>query len=101
MGGTSGIGEATLKAFVKYAFAPRVYIIGRSQDAADRIIEECKKLNGQSSLIFHQADVTELLVVNRVCDWIKSKEPCINLLVQSQGNLNMRGRDGMSGSLSP
>lgn len=93
VGGTSGIGEYTAKAFVKNAFSPRVYIVGRSETAADRIIQECKELNKDGKVEFLKADVTELEEVDRVCKEIAKKEKHINLIVQSQGNLNLRGRD--------
>lgn len=79
---------------MKNAISPRVYIVGRSQSAADRIIGECKELNEDSKVEFLKADVTELAEVDKVCKEIMAKEKHINLLVQSQGNLNLRGRDG-------
>lgn len=36
----------------------------------------------------------ELKEVDRVCEVIKGKEQRVNLLVQTQGNMNLRGRDG-------
>jgi len=79
---------------VKNSVSPRVYIVGRSQSAANRIIGECKELNKDSKVEFVKADVTELAEVDKVCKEIMSKEKHINLIVQSQGNLNLRGRDG-------
>lgn len=38
--------------------------------------------------------MSELAEVDRVCAEITKKEPHINLIVQSQGNMNLRGRDG-------
>jgi NAD(P)-dependent dehydrogenase (short-subunit alcohol dehydrogenase family) len=99
VGGTSGIGEYTAKAFVKNTNAPHVYIVGRSASAAERIVNECKTLNPDGVVEFLKADVSELRDVDRICAEIKKKESRINLLVQSQGNLNLRGRDGSSLSL--
>lgn len=95
VGGTSGIGEFTLKAFVKNAVSPRVYLVGRNTSAAEQIIKDCEGLNKDGKVEFIKADVTELAEVDRVCKEIEKKEKSINLLVQSQGNLNLRGRDGM------
>lgn len=95
VGGTSGIGEYTLKAFVQHTVSPRVYLVGRNAEAADRIIKECEALNKDGKVEFLKADVTELKEVDRVCKEIDKKEKGINLLVQTQGNLNLRGRDGM------
>jgi hypothetical protein len=96
VGATSGIGEYTAKAFVHNTISPHVYIVGRNGEAAERIIKECKALNSDGEVEFIKADVTELKEVDRVCQEIKTKEKHINLLVQSQGNLNLRGRDGWS-----
>lgn len=93
VGGTSGIGEFTLKAFVQNSVSPRVYFVGRSSSAAERIIQECKELNKDGKVEFLKADVSELKEVDRVCREILKKEGHLNLLVQTQGNLNLRGHD--------
>ncbi|TVY25261.1 Oxidoreductase [Lachnellula hyalina] len=92
VGGTSGIGEFTLKAFVQNTISPKVYIVGRSAPAAERIIEECKAINKDGNVEFLQANVTELSEVDRVCKEIEKKESKINLIVQTQGNLTLAGR---------
>lgn len=89
VGATSGIGETTLKQFAKHAKKPRAYIIGRSQDAADRITDECKALNPEGEYIFVQADVSLILEVDRVCNEIKEKEEFVNILFLSAGLADM------------
>lgn len=84
-GATSGIGEATLKQFAKYARRPRAYFIGRSQDAADRIAAECKALNPDGEFIFIKADVSLMRVVDDVCEEIKAKEKVIDILFLCAG----------------
>ncbi|CZT43558.1 uncharacterized protein RSE6_03619 [Rhynchosporium secalis] len=93
VGGTSGVGEFTLKAFVKHSDSPRVYLVGRSETAAGRIIKECEGLNRDGKVEFIKADVSELAEVDRACKVIQQKEKTINLLFQTPGNSNMRGRD--------
>ncbi|KUJ16731.1 NAD(P)-binding protein [Mollisia scopiformis] len=93
VGGTSGIGEYTLKAFVKHSVSPRVYLVGRNASSAERIIEECRGLNKDGKIEFIKADVSELAEVDRACKEIAAKEKSINLILQTQGNLNLRGRD--------
>ncbi|KAL2060993.1 hypothetical protein VTL71DRAFT_9045 [Oculimacula yallundae] len=93
VGGTSGVGEYTLKAFVKHTDSPRVYLVGRSETAADRIIKECEGLNKDGKVEFIKADVSELAEVDRACKAIQQKEKSINLIFQTPGNSNMRGRD--------
>lgn len=87
VGGTSGVGEYTVKAFAKYVSKPKVYIVGRSQEAADRIVGECKKLNPGGTFEFIKADVSLLKGVDDVCRQLKSKETAINLLFESQGGM--------------
>ncbi len=37
VGATSGIGETSMRQFVKYTVRPRIYFVGRSTQAADRL----------------------------------------------------------------
>ncbi|MCJ1391791.1 hypothetical protein MMC18_004658 [Xylographa bjoerkii] len=87
VGATSGIGEYTLLQFAKHARKPRVYFVGRSQEAGDRIAAECKALNAEGQFIFVQADTSLLRNVDAVCQDIKSKEQAINLLFLTTGTL--------------
>ena len=85
VGATSGIGEITLKKFAKYSRQSRAYFVGRSQDAADRIVAECKALNPVGEYIFIKADVSLIHVVDEVCKGIKAKEKLVNILFLSAG----------------
>lgn len=87
VGGTSGVGEFTLKKFAKYCPIFRAYIIGRSEEAAIRIISDCRKINRNIQLEFIKADVSTLKAVDDVCSQIKTKETAINLLFQTQANM--------------
>ncbi|KAJ5121929.1 hypothetical protein N7526_008866 [Penicillium atrosanguineum] len=87
VGGTSGIGEYTLKCFAKRTSSPRVYIIGRSQSAANRIVSECKALNPDGTFEFIRADVGLLKEVDDVCRQIRRKEESVNILLMTQGSL--------------
>ena len=87
VGGTSGIGEYTLKRFAKHARQPRIYIVGRSQEAADRIIAECTKSDAEGQYIFIKADTSLIRNVDDVCHEIRSKEQAVNLLFLSTGTL--------------
>ena len=87
VGATNGIGEYTLKQFAKHTQQPRVYFVGRSQEAADRIVAECKALNSKGEFFFVKADVGLIGTVDDVCRDIKSKEMSINLLFLNQGTL--------------
>ncbi|KAI0805559.1 putative short-chain dehydrogenases/reductase [Xylaria sp. FL0064] len=87
VGGTSGVGEYTLKAFARYARAPKVIIVGRSQEVADRILSECRQLSPEGHFEFIRADVSLLKNVDDVCRQIKEKVSAINLLFESQGSM--------------
>lgn len=87
IGGTSGIGEYTLKQFAKHAREPRIYIVGRSQEAADRITAECRKTNAEGQYLFIPADTSLIRNVDDVCQQIRSKEKTVNILFLSTGTL--------------
>ncbi|GAB7338087.1 hypothetical protein MBLNU457_4452t1 [Dothideomycetes sp. NU457] len=85
VGGTSGLGEYTVRKFAKYSDKARIYIVGRNELAANKIISECKQSGSTAEFTFFAYDVSLLRNVDIVCDAIKQKEKCINVLVQSQG----------------
>lgn len=87
VGGTSGVGEYTILKLAKYVVRPRVYIVGRSQESADRIIKECKILNPDGEFHFIKSDISLLVNVDDVCGQIMKKETAINILFQSQGSM--------------
>ncbi len=89
VGGTSGVGEYTVKKFAKYTstLISRVYIVGRSQEAADRILADCRLLSPGSKFEFIKADVSLLKEVDQVCKYIKSKESKINILFLTQASM--------------
>lgn len=79
VGGNSGIGE-TPKQFAKQAVRSVCYIVGRSREAAEKIIAECKASNPDGQYIFIKGDVSLMSGVDRVCEEIMNKESVINLL---------------------
>ena len=91
VGATSGIGETSVKQFAKHSRQPRVYFIGRSQEAGDRIAAECKALNSEGEYIFIKADTSLIRNVDDVCRDIKNKEKAVNILFLSTGSLISKG----------
>ncbi|KAF2658538.1 hypothetical protein K491DRAFT_676355 [Lophiostoma macrostomum CBS 122681] len=87
VGGTSGIGEYTLKAFAKHCANPRAYFIGRSQSRADRISRELRTINPRGTYTFISADTSLLANVDKVCADLLAAEPHINLLFLTTGTL--------------
>ncbi|KIW09153.1 uncharacterized protein PV09_00089 [Verruconis gallopava] len=104
VGGTSGIGETTAREFVRYTTKPHVYVVGRSQEAADRLIPEFKSLNADSNIEFIKSDVSLLRNVDDVCKQLIAKEDKINLLCLSAGFFTFQGRqetnEGLDSKLS-
>ncbi|KAI4852804.1 hypothetical protein E4T44_01247 [Aureobasidium sp. EXF-8845] len=80
VGATNGVGEATVRQFAKYAPAPRVYLIGRSEEAASRIITECKSLNPDGKFTFISKDTSLIRNVDEICETIEQNENSVNLL---------------------
>jgi len=95
VGATNGVGETTLRQFAKYVPSPRVYLIGRSQEAGTRITNECKALNPQGEFIFISKDTSLMRNVDDICDELKRREKTINLLFLTIGTL----QTGISKSL--
>ncbi|GKU19182.1 unnamed protein product [Fusarium langsethiae] len=88
-GATAGIGETALKAFAKHALRLKIYFIGRSQEAGDRLQIELRNINPEGSYVFVKKDMGLLENVDEVCRDIKSRETVLNLLFLSQGTLKM------------
>ncbi|KAF5013662.1 hypothetical protein FDECE_354 [Fusarium decemcellulare] len=86
-GATAGIGESALKTFAKHTAQPKIYFIGRSQEAGERLQTELKALNSEGEYIFIKEDMSLLKNVDKVCEDIKSKESALNVLFMSQGTL--------------
>ncbi|CAG8934956.1 unnamed protein product [Penicillium salamii] len=96
VGATNGIGEATLKEFARSTRSPRVYFIGRSEEAAVRIEAESRQLNPGGEFIFMKVDVSLIRNVDEACREIKRKEGSVDLLFLSCGTTRS-GEDTVEG----
>ncbi|KAE8369985.1 hypothetical protein BDV27DRAFT_140882 [Aspergillus caelatus] len=92
VGGTSGIGESTARAFIRNTDASRAYLIGRDQERAMRIIEELKQKKPDSEVTFIKSNVSLLREVDKACAIIREKENRVNILFLSPGTGSMNGR---------
>jgi NADP-dependent 3-hydroxy acid dehydrogenase YdfG len=101
VGATSGIGETTLRNFAKSSSKPKVYLVGRSESAASRILGELKELNPEGIFTFIKSDVSLLKNVDALTDEIKTKEKKIDLLFLTPGYVSFGGREGEFHSQSP
>ncbi|KAI7781074.1 hypothetical protein LA080_015194 [Diaporthe eres] len=97
-GATAGIGETSLREFARHTSKPRIYIVGRSQEACDRLDADLKSVNPEGDYTFIRSDVSLLRNVDDVCRQIRDKESAINVLFMSQGtlNFNKQTEEGMS-----
>jgi short-subunit dehydrogenase len=91
-GGTNGIGAATAKAFAASTTRPRIYILGRSQETANEVITECRRLNPKGEYIFKKVDLSLIKNVDAVSEEIKQKESKIHVLVLSAGGADTLGK---------
>ena len=87
VGATNGVGETTVRQFATHAVKPRVYIVGRSREAGERIVKECQALNAEGTFVFLQKEMQLMRNVDEVCEDIERKEEGVNLLVLSVGTL--------------
>lgn len=93
VGGTSGIGLYTARELVRNTTSPHIYLIGRNQTEASKIIQELKTINSASEVSFIQKDVSLLKNVDEACQEIKIKEKQVNLLFMTCGYFVLTGRD--------
>ena len=93
-GGTSGIGEATVRAFAAHSEHARFYLIGRNESAAAIIIADCQSLSPTSKFTFLQQDLALLQDVDKVSARLIDLEDHVDLLVMSMGYLSTKGRNG-------
>ena len=96
VGGTSGIGKGTLKELAKCAYAPKVYIVGRSKSSATPLLNELQNLNAQGTFIFIETEISLIKNVDIVCKEINEKERKLDLIFLSPGYLSLEGRQGKS-----
>ncbi|RJE19551.1 hypothetical protein PHISCL_08106, partial [Aspergillus sclerotialis] len=87
VGATSGIGEAALKEFIRNARSPKCYLVGRSEQAANRIIDECNALNPDASVVFMRADMSLVKEADRLSERIISVESVVDVLFLSAGTV--------------
>ena len=88
-GATRGIGEATLKTWIRYAIEPRIYLFTRSVASGERLISECKSINPQAKVIPIQADLSSIKETDRACKVVLDAEERVNLLIHSAGEVKL------------
>ncbi|KAF7555936.1 hypothetical protein G7Z17_g1814 [Cylindrodendrum hubeiense] len=103
LGGTSGIGQATLKQFVVATKdkSPRVYIVGRSSKAAYPLLAELRQSNPSASIEFIEQDVSLVRSVDAAVSQIRQHESKVDLLFMSVGFVTFQGRIDTIEGLEP
>lgn len=71
VGGTGGIGESTAKELFLRATRPRAYIVGRSEDRGNRLVNELKELQPAGKAYFIQKDVSTIKAIDELCAELK------------------------------
>lgn len=74
LGAIISIGGYTLKAFLKCIYGPRVYYVGSSQKAGNRVTAECRTLATKGAFTFIEANFSLLCTTDEVCQKTKSKK---------------------------
>lgn len=87
VGGTSGIGQLTVRALVATGASIRIYLVGRksSEERTRAFILELQAINPKAEVIWTEGEVSLLAETKRVCEIIKSKESRVDLLFLTPG----------------
>lgn len=91
VGATDGVGETTVRQFAKYAASPRVYIVGRSQEAGERVAQECRDVNPEGTFIFIKHETSLISNVENLCNKLAAEEKTVNVLFLTVGTLEIAG----------
>ena len=79
---------------MRHTLQPTVYLIGRNEEAATKIIGDLRSLNDKAKIDFIRSDISLLKNIDESCKLIQTKEDKINLLFISAGFARLGGRDG-------
>ncbi|KAE8375464.1 hypothetical protein BDV26DRAFT_283453 [Aspergillus bertholletiae] len=93
VGGTSGIGQSTLRQLARYADSPTAYIIGRDKARASPFLSELQQLSPKGRFHFIEADVSLVRNVDAVCRQIAQQEKHLNFLFMTPGGISLGGRN--------
>ena len=93
VGGTSGIGNFTVRALVATGASMRIYLVGRkgSKERTHTFIQELHALNDRAEVVWTEGEVALLAETKRICEVIGKKESRIDLLFLTPGYAPFRG----------
>jgi NAD(P)-dependent dehydrogenase (short-subunit alcohol dehydrogenase family) len=87
VGGTSGVGKATVQALVATGMISRIHIIGRKSAAEQTraLIEDSRAINAHAEVSWTEAEVSLLMETKRVCKDLRAQESHVDLLFMTTG----------------
>jgi NAD(P)-dependent dehydrogenase (short-subunit alcohol dehydrogenase family) len=103
IGGTAGIGERTVLAiatnFSTSGEKLRLFVVGRNESAATRIVDEAQKISPKAAISFIRAGNLALLkevakTADDVVAAIGGKDERLDLLVMTSGYLTLKSWNG-------
>lgn len=101
VGGTDGIGKATLKALVSKGFPTKIYIVGRNKASHQTLLDDLAKSNPRANLTFVEGQISLVADAQRIASQIVAQEDSLDLLFLSSGYLPFTGRQGKQASDKP
>ncbi|KAH9832140.1 Dehydrogenase/reductase SDR family member on chromosome X [Teratosphaeria destructans] len=85
-------GASTARELFVRTTKPKAYIIGRSRDKGDKLVEDLRELNPEAEAIFLEKDISLIKNVDDVCEELLEKEDKINCLFLTAGYMTLKGR---------
>jgi NAD(P)-dependent dehydrogenase (short-subunit alcohol dehydrogenase family) len=82
--GTNGLGAATAKMLASRN-AAKIYITGRKESAAQKVIADIKSTGAKTEVIWVGCDHTDLATVKKAADVISAKESRLDVLMANAG----------------
>lgn len=90
-GGTSGIGEAVAKLFAHEG--AKVVLVGRNDRKGQAIVRKINEEQDCEASVFFHCDVTDLLEINALYEFVRDKYERIDILFNNAGVLITRSLD--------
>lgn len=85
VGGTSGIGEATLLELASHSRKPKIYIVARRAEAGERVIAAARKANPDGEYVFVPSDAGSMRETEGLAAYIAAREQRLDLVLLSAG----------------
>ncbi|KAF5646497.1 short-chain dehydrogenase [Fusarium tjaetaba] len=96
VGGTAGIGKATLIQLVSLGLPIKVYVLGRNGATQKPFIDRLRQSNPRAEVVWLEGQISLLAETSRLCNEIKAREEKVDLILLSTGFLPMGPRQETS-----